>query len=46
MKIDDPAARLGEEGGCCGDPATSNASACYAADETVKKAGAAGCGCS
>jgi hypothetical protein len=32
--------------GCCGGPAKEVASACCAADETAKKAGAAGCGCS
>jgi pyridine nucleotide-disulfide oxidoreductase len=32
--------------GCCGGPAKQDASACCAADETAKKAGAAGCGCS
>lgn len=32
--------------GCCGGPAKEEASACCAADETAKKAGAAGCGCS
>ncbi|MGY4496437.1 hypothetical protein ACVWYH_000364 [Bradyrhizobium sp. GM24.11] len=32
--------------GCCGGPAKEEASACCAADETAKKAGASGCGCS
>ncbi|WOH80567.1 NAD(P)-binding domain-containing protein [Bradyrhizobium sp. BEA-2-5] len=32
--------------GCCGGPAKRDASACCAADESAKKAGAAGCGCS
>ncbi|AMA57238.1 NAD(P)-binding domain-containing protein [Bradyrhizobium sp. CCGE-LA001] len=32
--------------GCCGGPATEDVSACCAADETAKKAGASGCGCS
>ena len=32
--------------GCCGGPAKEVASACCAADETAKKAGSAGCGCS
>lgn len=32
--------------GCCGGPAKEKASACCPADEIVKKAGAAGCGCS
>lgn len=32
--------------GCCGGPAKEEASACCAADETAKKAGKAGCGCS
>lgn len=32
--------------GCCGGPAKEEASACCAADESVKKAGASGCGCS
>lgn len=32
--------------GCCGGPAKQDASACCAADESAKKAGAAGCGCS
>jgi len=32
--------------GCCGGPAKEEASACCAADETAKKAGRAGCGCS
>jgi thioredoxin reductase len=35
-----------QDGGCCGGPATQDASACCAADETAKKAGATGCGCS
>jgi hypothetical protein len=32
--------------GCCGGPAKEELSACCAADETAKKAGASGCGCS
>lgn len=32
--------------GCCGGPAKEEVSACCAADEIAKKAGAAGCGCS
>ena len=32
--------------GCCGGPAKAQASACCAADETAKKAGRSGCGCS
>ncbi|MHC4041571.1 NAD(P)-binding domain-containing protein [Bradyrhizobium sp. 23AC] len=32
--------------GCCGGPAKEEASACCVADETAKKAGSAGCGCS
>lgn len=32
--------------GCCGGPAKQDASACCAADESAKTAGAAGCGCS
>ncbi|MCP3390995.1 NAD(P)-binding domain-containing protein [Bradyrhizobium sp. CCGB12] len=32
--------------GCCGGPAKEDVSACCAADETAKKAGASGCGCS
>ncbi|MBR0828422.1 NAD(P)-binding domain-containing protein [Bradyrhizobium manausense] len=32
--------------GCCGGPAKEDTSACCAADETAKKAGASGCGCS
>jgi thioredoxin reductase len=32
--------------GCCGGPAKQDASACCAADESAKRAGAAGCGCS
>ena len=32
--------------GCCGGPAKAEPSACCAADESVKKAGGAGCGCS
>lgn len=32
--------------GCCGGPATKEVSACCAADETAKKAGGSGCGCS
>jgi thioredoxin reductase len=35
-----------QDGGCCGGPAKQDASACCAADESAKKAGAAGCGCS
>jgi thioredoxin reductase len=35
-----------EEAGCCGGPAKADASACCVADETAKKAGASGCGCS
>lgn len=31
--------------GCCGGPATVDATACCAADETAKAAGEAGCGC-
>jgi thioredoxin reductase len=37
---------LTESAGCCGGPAKVDASACCAADETAKKAGASGCGCS
>ena len=33
-------------GGCCGGPAKEEPSACCAADETAKKAGRTGCGCS
>ncbi|QAU48049.1 NAD(P)-binding domain-containing protein [Bradyrhizobium guangzhouense] len=33
------------DAGCCGGPAKQDASACCAADETAKKAGASGCGC-
>ncbi|TYL84350.1 FAD-dependent oxidoreductase [Bradyrhizobium rifense] len=36
----------GEAAGCCGGPAMEEPSACCAADETAKKAGASGCGCS
>ncbi|MEH2492601.1 NAD(P)-binding domain-containing protein [Bradyrhizobium sp. AZCC 2230] len=36
----------GEAAGCCGGPAMEEVSACCAADETAKKAGASGCGCS
>jgi hypothetical protein len=36
----------GAPAGCCGGPAKEVASACCAADETAKKAGSAGCGCS
>ncbi|MCK1361564.1 NAD(P)-binding domain-containing protein [Bradyrhizobium sp. 199] len=36
----------GAASGCCGGPAKEDASACCAADETAKKAGASGCGCS
>src|SRR3569623_631120 len=32
--------------GCCGGPAKQEVSACCAADETARNAGAAGCGCS
>ncbi|MDF0517019.1 NAD(P)-binding domain-containing protein [Bradyrhizobium yuanmingense] len=32
--------------GCCGGPAKAEPSACCAADESAKKAGGAGCGCS
>ncbi|MBR0710281.1 NAD(P)-binding domain-containing protein [Bradyrhizobium liaoningense] len=32
--------------GCCGGPAKEVSSACCAADETAKKSGASGCGCS
>lgn len=32
--------------GCCGGPAKEHASACCAADETARKAGGTGCGCS
>lgn len=35
-----------QDGGCCGGPAKQDASACCVADETAKKAGASGCGCS
>ena len=35
-----------QDSGCCGGPAKADASACCAADETAKKAGASGCGCS
>jgi hypothetical protein len=35
-----------QEVGCCGGPAKADASACCAADESAKKAGASGCGCS
>jgi hypothetical protein len=35
-----------QDAGCCGGPAKQNVSACCAADETAKQAGAAGCGCS
>lgn len=35
-----------EAAGCCGGPAKEEASACCAADETARKAGTAGCGCS
>lgn len=37
---------LTESAGCCGGPAKVDASACCVADETAKKAGASGCGCS
>jgi hypothetical protein len=36
----------GEAAGCCGGPAMEEPSACCAADEVAKKAGASGCGCS
>ncbi|MGY8705962.1 NAD(P)-binding domain-containing protein [Bradyrhizobium sp. 18BD] len=36
----------GAAAGCCGGPAKEEVSACCAADETAKKAGGAGCGCS
>ena len=36
----------GTASGCCGGPAKEDLSACCAADETAKKAGASGCGCS
>lgn len=36
----------GAASGCCGGPAKEDVSACCAADETAKKAGASGCGCS
>jgi len=36
----------GAEVGCCGGPAKQEVSACCAADETARKAGNAGCGCS
>jgi len=36
----------GAAAGCCGGPAKEDVSACCAADETAKKAGASGCGCS
>ncbi|MET4291260.1 hypothetical protein ABIB06_002610 [Bradyrhizobium sp. LB8.2] len=32
--------------GCCGGPAKQEPTACCAADESAKKAGASGCGCS
>jgi hypothetical protein len=35
-----------QDNGCCGGPAKQDTSACCVADETAKKAGAAGCGCS
>jgi hypothetical protein len=34
------------DAGCCGGPAKDEPSACCAADETAKKRGRAGCGCS
>jgi hypothetical protein len=40
-----PATSL-QDAGCCGGPAKADASACCAADESAKKAGASGCGCS
>jgi glycine/D-amino acid oxidase-like deaminating enzyme len=36
----------GAASGCCGGPATEEPSACCAADQTARKAGSAGCGCS
>ncbi len=36
----------GAASGCCGGPATQDASAGCGADETAKRAGASGCGCS
>ena len=36
----------GSVAGCCGGPAKEDVSACCAADEKAKQAGAAGCGCS
>jgi hypothetical protein len=33
-------------GSCCGGPAKEDAVACCAGDESAKKAGASGCGCS
>jgi thioredoxin reductase len=35
----------GADSGCCGGAPKTNGSACCAADETAKAAGAAGCGC-
>jgi hypothetical protein len=35
-----------KDGGCCGGPAKSDASACCASDEAAKQSGASGCGCS
>jgi hypothetical protein len=35
----------GAAAGCCGGPAKEELSACCAADETARKAGASGCGC-
>jgi 2-keto-3-deoxy-6-phosphogluconate aldolase len=32
--------------GCCGGPAKQEPTTCCAADESAKKAGASGCGCS
>ncbi|MDH2345861.1 NAD(P)-binding domain-containing protein [Bradyrhizobium sp. SSUT77] len=36
----------GAASGCCGGPAKEDPSACCAADESARKAGHAGCGCS
>ncbi|TWA99424.1 NAD(P)-binding domain-containing protein [Bradyrhizobium stylosanthis] len=36
----------GAASGCCGGPAKEELSACCSADETARKAGRAGCGCS
>ncbi|MGY3614572.1 NAD(P)-binding domain-containing protein [Bradyrhizobium sp. USDA 10063] len=35
-----------KDGGCCGGPARTDASACCAADETARQSGDSGCGCS